>query len=626
VVRERAPLVVPDARAHPDLASNLAVRDLGVIAYAGVPLIVSDEAIGAFCAIDDKPRSWSKDDLELLGDLTASVISEVELRRAMRAMRDQKALTDALVEGLGDAVLAMDKERIFLIANQAARRIFAPGAEAGMPLPADWAGLHRSIGTDGSPLASEDGALVRALRGESTDGLTFTLQRPDSTDAVWVEATGRPVRDAQGGVIAGVAVYRDVTERLRRAGVYTTLASSIPHGAVGLFDREMRCLAADGGGLLEFGMAPPGLIGRTMHEIAGVAMSNPRFAPIISMFEATLAGESSVVEYVYAGRTLEMRAAPVRDTLARVVACIVLVLDVTERQQKANELRGTRDLLVREHALLEATLEHIADGIVLLDSERRILLANASYASMFGLPRRHLEGFTNEQFVAHVAPLAEDPESFTERFARREPTATFVLARPRRRVLRRTETAVRLPAGDCFLVTWHDVTSESDLLDERQRQLLVDALTGIANRIGAEKALAGEDERRKRVGSPLSVALFDIDHFKRVNDEFGHATGDEVLRLVATTLASQARASDTVARWGGEEFIAVLPGGLGGALAFCERARRAVERLSSARVERVTISAGAVELAPGESVADAVARADERLYDAKKAGRNRVVG
>lgn len=81
-----------------------------------------------------------------------------------------------------------------------------------------------------------------------------------------------------------------------------------------------------------------------------------------------------------------------------------------------------------------------------------------------------------------------------------------------------------------------------------------------------------------------------------------------------------------MARWGGEEFIAVLPGGLGGAPAFCERARRAVERLSFPRVDRITVSAGAVELGAGESPVDGVVRADERLYDAKKTGRNRVVG
>lgn len=82
-----------------------------------------------------------------------------------------------------------------------------------------------------------------------------------------------------------------------------------------------------------------------------------------------------------------------------------------------------------------------------------------------------------------------------------------------------------LPAGDCFLVTWHDVTNETDLLDERERRLLVDALTGIANRVAAQKALAAEDERCQRTATPFSVALFDVDHFKRINDELGPPRG-----------------------------------------------------------------------------------------------------
>jgi diguanylate cyclase (GGDEF)-like protein len=81
-----------------------------------------------------------------------------------------------------------------------------------------------------------------------------------------------------------------------------------------------------------------------------------------------------------------------------------------------------------------------------------------------------------------------------------------------------------------------------------------------------------------------------------------------------------------VARGGGDEFVAVLWGPIEGARAFCERARAAVERLSVPPVSRLTISAGLAEVAPGEAVSDALGRADERLYDAKKSGRNRVVG
>jgi diguanylate cyclase (GGDEF)-like protein len=178
--------------------------------------------------------------------------------------------------------------------------------------------------------------------------------------------------------------------------------------------------------------------------------------------------------------------------------------------------------------------------------------------------------------------------------------------------------------GTGFLVRWHDVTAENDLLKEREHQLLVDALTGIPNRRAMETALRVEQERMNRSGRPFCVAVFDVDHFKRVNDRFGHGAGDDVLRGVAGTLAGQGRLTDTVGRWGGEEFVAVLGGKLDGARRFCERARAAIEMMSCPPVERITISGGLVEVAEGENASDAVARADKRLYEAKTAGRNRV--
>jgi GAF domain-containing protein len=141
--RERVPLVVQDAREHPMLRDHLAIRDLDVVAYLGVPLLVAGEAIGALCVIDDKPRAWSSADVELLRDLAESVVSEIELRVALRTTQEQRALTDALLESLGDGVLAVDPARTFIVANDAARRMF-DGAEAGKPLPPNWSQVHQS--------------------------------------------------------------------------------------------------------------------------------------------------------------------------------------------------------------------------------------------------------------------------------------------------------------------------------------------------------------------------------------------------------------------------------------------------------------------------------------------------
>jgi len=154
-----------------------------------------------------------------------------------------------------------------------------------------------------------------------------------------------------------------------------------------------------------------------------------------------------------------------------------------------------------------------------------------------------------------------------------------------------------------------------------------DPLTGVLNRHGLLPHLRRELARAERQGPPLSVALCDIDHFKRVNDTHGHAAGDGVLRDFADSLRAHARASDLVARWGGEEFLLVLPD------TDAEAARRVVERIRTRRaaaprsVRSVTFSAGVASTSGGEGASDVdalLAQADARLY-AAKATRDTVV-
>jgi diguanylate cyclase (GGDEF)-like protein len=157
------------------------------------------------------------------------------------------------------------------------------------------------------------------------------------------------------------------------------------------------------------------------------------------------------------------------------------------------------------------------------------------------------------------------------------------------------------------------------------RLALTDPLTGLANRRGGEEALAREIARARRGGAPLSIALFDIDRFKAINDRAGHAVGDRVLRGISEILSASQRGSDLATRWGGEEFLVLLPDvGLGGARAFAERVRDNVQGLVVPDAGPITMSAGVSEVQPGEEADAALSRADTNLYRAKAAGRNCV--
>lgn len=163
-------------------------------------------------------------------------------------------------------------------------------------------------------------------------------------------------------------------------------------------------------------------------------------------------------------------------------------------------------------------------------------------------------------------------------------------------------------------------------VSELERLASTDHLTGAWNRAHFDRTIEAELVRSRAGRLPISLVLLDIDRFKAINDQFGHAVGDAVLRELVSVVHSRIRPSDVVFRWGGEEF-AVLASSAGyrGAERLAENLREAVARHSFAGAGTVTVSAGVAEHAPGESPEDWFRRLDGALYSAKATGRNRVV-
>jgi diguanylate cyclase len=217
---------------------------------------------------------------------------------------------------------------------------------------------------------------------------------------------------------------------------------------------------------------------------------------------------------------------------------------------------------------------------------------------------------------AHTAPLRYPPRVECVLFL----FAAVVLAGT-------SSLAIRLGRLRARLATQKNELSDALALN---RELATrDALTGLLNRRAMVELLAREHPRIVRGQGPLAVALLDIDWFKRINDSLGHGAGDEVLRRFAGVLKDQLRAADALARWGGEEFLLLMPGTrLDDARVVLERLRTRVcagEVFNSiANDLKVSFSAGLVEVVEGESQDAAIDRADRALYQAKQNGRNRV--
>jgi len=160
------------------------------------------------------------------------------------------------------------------------------------------------------------------------------------------------------------------------------------------------------------------------------------------------------------------------------------------------------------------------------------------------------------------------------------------------------------------------------------RSALRDTLTDTGNRLAMDQVLQREVDVARRTQQPLSLLMLDLDHFKRINDSFGHSTGDEVLKAIAATLKAQLRNIDMIFRFGGEEFLVVLSNTNAEAAAMVgERLRRAVmdlQCLAQGRAIELSISLGCSTLLPAESVDSVLRRADNALYAAKRDGRNRL--
>jgi diguanylate cyclase (GGDEF)-like protein len=280
-------------------------------------------------------------------------------------------------------------------------------------------------------------------------------------------------------------------------------------------------------------------------------------------------------------------------------------------------------------AFLEPVADSLECGLLLIDGQRRIVLASAPMAAMFGLSVAALKEMRPDQLVDYVASLVDDPPQLLRDRRILPPDALvvceeFEIVRPVRSVVRWVARRVAAPLPGQIVVCT-DITAEVDLTAAYERLAVTDRLTGLANRRGVEQMARREIVRVRRFAAPLSFVMFDIDHFKQVNDGHGHGAGDEVLQKIGRGMAGQLRETDLAARWGGEEFLLVLPNtALEAAHRCADRIRRGVSELMLPIGRAVTISGGVAQLGPGETLNEVVARADGQLYRAKAEGRNRI--
>jgi diguanylate cyclase (GGDEF)-like protein len=291
-----------------------------------------------------------------------------------------------------------------------------------------------------------------------------------------------------------------------------------------------------------------------------------------------------------------------------------VLVDLASIAKSEIELREIRKTTRAEFNTLRATLDHLPNGVVLLDEQFRCKYANRALLDMFHLHKvEDLMGWSSERAANYVATITDTQFSPDDWINFEGAGSVMVLKGEQLRVVRRT--IHKLPIADTpFMALWSDITQEAEEIARMGQEALTDHLTGLANRQAGTLRMA-----QLLAKGPMSVVMFDIDHFKRVNDTYGHPVGDVVLKLLSNAVRMVAREDDLVCRWGGEEFMVFLDGSLETAQRFAERARIAVESLETP-AGPITISLG---VARGDH-ADVLQEVDQQLYRAKAEGRNRV--
>lgn len=283
-----------------------------------------------------------------------------------------------------------------------------------------------------------------------------------------------------------------------------------------------------------------------------------------------------------------------------------------------------------------ALLSWMADispyAVLLVDGEGVIQQANAKACTLFGYTPEEMDGLAIEALVPKGARAhhCELRQAFAAAPRERPMGAGRELQGLHRSgeliPLEIALVPVEVAGAGMVMVSAIDLSVRKALEAQLHHQATHDPLTGLVNRYHFEELLEHEMERSRRYEGRFALIMCDIDHFKAVNDTYGHPEGDKVLRHFAETLSGKIRAADTLVRWGGEEFMLLLPGtDVSGARALAEAVRLAANRCQMPGPGQVTISLGVTEYRPGESAWALLKRVDEALYAAKLAGRNRVV-
>jgi len=428
------------------------------------------------------------------------------------------------------------------------------------------------------------------------------------------------------GLMRDISAAKAAEQALRESEQRLRMVTDHLPALISYLDRDLRFRFVNKAYQDWFGVEPRQLLGRSLQEFYG----NEAWAQMEPYIRAALGGRQVTYERRVSGaagrRDIQATLVPERNEAGEVMGLYTLDSDITAHHEAEEALQES-----------EARLRTVADALPMrvayIDADERYRFNNLAYERDFGLSRDQIQGHTMHELLGdpayervrpHIrAALAGEAVTFQSEITQSDSYNCY------------EAQYIPQPAANAdAIVGFHAVITDITRQKLEEKRLVnlaqIDPLTGLANRAGFEARLREAMDRSRSAGALMALMYLDIDGFKQINDQFGHQTGDELLKAFSGRLSQGLRSSDVRARLGGDEFTVIMEGLPHADIAVSAAAKLVVAMQAPFDIEqqptiRVTASIGvAFYQGGGTSAAALVKQADEMLYRAKRAGRNNV--
>lgn len=370
------------------------------------------------------------------------------------------------------------------------------------------------------------------------------------------------------------------------------------------------------------GYEPGELVGKNLRILQGPATDRTVIDRLRTCLHTGELFHGKTVNYRKDGQPyfVEWNISAVRDEQGKICNYVSVQLNISAQI----EAEMQRDLLAM-------ALEKTNDCVMVMDDQDHIIFVNNGFERLTGYTKEQVIG-KSPQFVTAgelAAALDKKGEQQTDPSGTNTSERYLTIRKPdgSQAYLKTDVSLLTLPGGMAIRKVYigKDVTAEVQRRQRLEALAQTDPLTGLLNRRLGDEVMHEAIRNASQTNTDLSLVMCDIDHFKRINDTYGHVVGDAALKQVAALLKRSVRAGDACMRWGGEEFLLLLPGcPLERAQALAERIRASLADMHTEPFGCLTMSMGVAQWNRTESLDAFIERADHALYNAKRTGRNRV--